>query len=567
MLRGITWHPPSNHASGMVTRPLCLLHLISVRTGLVRTRCYYILCDKASFTQDVGTLICISDDCRSTRKIGQNLGTGEFHLSLTETVSGRSRHQTVGLFLGPAIALTMMLSSAPDGLSDAAWRTAAIGVLMAVWWATEAVPIAVTALLPLVLFPLLGVAKIQETAAPYSNKVIYLFLGGFIVAFAMQRWNLHKRIALSVLQHAGGSGRSLVGGFMLASALLSMWVMNTSTTMMLLPIAVSIITVIHKSVSHLNQEERENFQYSLLLGVAYGATIGGISTLVGTAPNAMLAAFMKDNYATDIDFSSWMLVGVPLSAAMLPLAWLALTRWVFKVDFKTSDEGRAALRNMKDEMGRITAPEIRVAIVFACMAFLWIFRPLIVKATGLTNLDDSGIAMAGAVALFLIPSGDKTDPLLLRWHYAEKLPWSVLILFGGGLTLAGAVSSTGLAVWLGSGLQGIGTLPVMLVVIATATMIIFLTELTSNVATTVTFLPVVGAIAIEAGIDPIVLTVPVTLAASCAFMLPVATPPNAIVFGSGLLTIPKMARAGFLLNLIGIVLVSFAAVFLAPRFL
>jgi solute carrier family 13 (sodium-dependent dicarboxylate transporter), member 2/3/5 len=488
-------------------------------------------------------------------------------LSLSESVSGRSRHQVVGLFLGPAIALTMMLAGAPDALTNAAWNTAALGVLMAVWWATEAVPIAVTALLPLVLFPLLGVATIQDTAAPYANKVIYLFLGGFIVAFAMQRWNLHKRIALSVLQHAGGSGRSLVGGFMLASALLSMWVMNTSTTMMLLPIAVSIITVIHKSVSELDQTERENFQYSLLLGVAYGATIGGISTLVGTAPNAMLAAFMKDTYDTEIDFSSWMLVGLPLSAAMLPMAWLALTRWVFKVDFKTSDEGRAALRNMKDEMGRITPPEIRVAIVFTCMALLWIFRPLIVKTTGLTNLDDSGIAMAGAVALFLIPSGDKTDPLLLRWHYAEKLPWSVLILFGGGLTLAGAVSNTGLAVWLGSGLQGIGTLPVMLVVIATATMIIFLTELTSNVATTVTFLPVVGAIGIEAGIDPIVLTVPVTLAASCAFMLPVATPPNAIVFGSGLLTIPKMARAGLVLNLIGIVLVSLAAVFLAPRFL
>jgi solute carrier family 13 (sodium-dependent dicarboxylate transporter), member 2/3/5 len=474
--------------------------------------------------------------------------TRESSLSLSESVSGRSRHQVVGLFLGPAIALTMMLAGAPDALTNAAWNTAALGVLMAVWWATEAVPIAVTALLPLVLFPLLGVATIQDTAAPYANKVIYLFLGGFIVAFAMQRWNLHKRIALSVLQHAGGSGRSLVGGFMLASALLSMWVMNTSTTMMLLPIAVSIITVIHKSVSELDQTERENFQYSLLLGVAYGATIGGISTLVGTAPNAMLAAFMKDTYDTEIDFSSWMLVGLPLSAAMLPMAWLALTRWVFKVDFKTSDEGRAALRNMKDEMGRI-------------------FRPLIVKTTGLTNLDDSGIAMAGAVALFLIPSGDKTDPLLLRWHYAEKLPWSVLILFGGGLTLAGAVSNTGLAVWLGSGLQGIGTLPVMLVVIATATMIIFLTELTSNVATTVTFLPVVGAIGIEAGIDPIVLTVPVTLAASCAFMLPVATPPNAIVFGSGLLTIPKMARAGLVLNLIGIVLVSLAAVFLAPRFL
>lgn len=461
----------------------------------------------------------------------------------------------------------MLISGAPEGLTDPAWRTASMGVLMAVWWATEAVPIAVTALLPLVVFPLLDIATIHDTARPYSNKVIFLFLGGFIVAFAMARWNLHRRIALTVLQYTGGNGRSLVGGFMLASAVISMWVMNTSTTMMLLPIAVSIITVIHKSVKGLDQSARENFQYSLLLGVAYGATIGGISTLVGTAPNAMLAAFMQENYGTEIDFARWMLVGVPLSTVMLPLAWLALTRWVFKVDFVTSDEGRAELRRMHDEMGHISVPEIRVAIIFVCMATLWVTRPLLTNLPGLAVIDDSGIAMAGAIALFLVPSGAREDPLLLRWKYAEQLPWSVLILFGGGLTLASAVTHTGLAQWLGSNLQAVGTLPLFMIVIAAATMIIFLTELTSNIATTATFLPVVGAIAIESGFDPIALTVPVTLAASCAFMLPVATPPNAIVFGSGLLTIPKMARAGLALNLIGIVLVSIVALTLAPKFL
>ena len=354
---------------------------------------------------------------------------------------------------------------------------------------------------------------------------------------------------------------------MLASAVISMWVMNTSTTMMLLPIAVSIITVIHATVSELDDKAREDFQYSLLLGVAYGATIGGIATLVGTAPNAMLAAFMQENYGTEIDFANWMLVGLPLSAVMLPLAWLALTRWVFKVDFHTSREGLAELRNMKESMGRITVPEKRVAIVFILMALLWVFRPLLTQVPGLAALDDSGIAMAGAVALFLVPSGSKEDPLLLRWKYAEQLPWSVLLLFGGGLTLASAVTNTGLAQWLGGNLQAVGTLPLFMIVVAAATMIIFLTELTSNIATTATFLPVVGAIALESGFDPIVLTVPITLAASCAFMLPVATPPNAIVFGSGLLTIPKMARAGFALNLIGIILVSTAALTLAPRFL
>jgi len=485
----------------------------------------------------------------------------------TKSQLGRSTHQRVGLFLGPALAIIMLISGAPEGLTDPAWRTASMGVLMAVWWATEAVPIAVTALLPLVVFPLLDIATIHDTARPYSNKVIFLFLGGFIVAFAMARWNLHRRIALTVLQYTGGNGRSLVGGFMLASAVISMWVMNTSTTMMLLPIAVSIITVIHKSVKGLDQSARENFQYSLLLGVAYGATIGGISTLVGTAPNAMLAAFMQENYGTEIDFARWMLVGVPLSTVMLPLAWLALTRWVFKVDFVTSDEGRAELRRMHDEMGHISVPEIRVAIIFVCMATLWVTRPLLTNLPGLAVIDDSGIAMAGAIALFLVPSGAREDPLLLRWKYAEQLPWSVLILFGGGLTLASAVTHTGLAQWLGSNLQAVGTLPLFMIVIAAATMIIFLTELTSNIATTATFLPVVGAIAIESGFDPIALTVPVTLAASCAFMLPVATPPNAIVFGSGLLTIPKMARAGLALNLIGIVLVSIVALTLAPKFL
>ncbi len=467
----------------------------------------------------------------------------------------------------------MIVIGGPEALSEEAWLTAAIGLLMAIWWATEAIPIAATALLPIILFPLLEVRELTETVVPYSNKTLYLFLGGFIIAFAMQRWNLHRRIALNILQVAGGNGRSLVGGFMLASASLSMWVMNTSTTMMLLPIAVSIITVIHKTVQELDDTARVHFQYSLLLGVAYGATIGGIATLVGTAPNAILKGFMEQEYGISIDFASWMMVGLPLSAAMLPLAWLALTRLVFKVDFHTSPEGRAELRRMKEDMDGITVPEKRVAIVFVCVAVLWIFGDYFAAIPGLSVLapiggaDDSIIAMLGAAALFILPSGDSRDPILLRWKYAEQLPWGVLILFGGGLSLASAVSGTGLAEWIGTSLQTVGTLPLFLLIMITATLIIFLTELTSNIATTSTFLPVVAAIAFESGLDPIQVTVPVTLAASCAFMLPVATPPNAIVFGSGLLTIPKMMRAGLALNIIGIFLVSAAAYFLAPRFL
>ncbi len=480
------------------------------------------------------------------------------------SIEGRATYQKIGLLLGPVVALIMLLSDAPEGLGEAGWATAACGILMAIWWATEAVPIAVTALLPLVAFPLLGITTIQDTAAPYANKVIFLFLGGFIVAYTMQRWNLHRRIALNVLQMFGSNGRSLVAGFLFTSAVISMWVMNTSTTMMLLPIAISIISVIHKSVRSLDDKARNDFQYALLLGVAYGATIGGMATLVGTLPNAALAGFMLETYDTEIDFSRWMMIGVPLAIVMLPLAWLALTRWAFTVDFETSGEGKAALKQMRDELGGMTVPEIRVAIVFSILVVAWVGRPMFSMLPGLSALDDSGIAMAGAIALFLIPSGDKTDPLLIRWQYVERLPWNVLLLFGGGLTLASAVSKSGLAEWIGNSLQGLTALPLVGLVIIVASMIILLTEFTSNTATTVTFLPIVGAVAVAASIDPIVLAVPVTLAASCAFMLPVATPPNAIVFGSGMLTIPKMIRAGIVLNIIGIIVVSLAAIFLAP---
>ena len=476
-------------------------------------------------------------------------------------------HQRIGLFLGPFIAVGMTFMDIPEGMSAVAFKVAIMGILMAIWWATEAVPIAVTAMLPLVLFPLFGVSSIQEAATPFANKVIYLFLGGFIVAFAMQRWNLHKRIALTILQYVGGDGKSLVAGFMFVSAALSMWVMNTSTTMMLLPIAISVITVINSTNKHISDRESEDFQYSILLGIAYASTIGGMSTLVGTAPNAMMAAFLFETYEIQVNFSEWMLIGVPLSFVMVPLAWLSLTKWVFHVNFKTNHSGQESLRIMKNDLGVISKPEIRVGIVFLLMALAWILRPLLIKISFLSDLDDSSIAMAGAILLFIIPSGDKEDPLLLRWEHLSSLPWSILILFGGGLSLATAVSNSGLAEWIGSNLSSVGSLPLPLLVMSIAMMIIFLTELTSNIATTATFLPVIGAIAIEMGINPIILAAPVTLAASCAFMLPVATPPNAIVFGSGLLRIPRMIRAGIALNIIGIIIVTTLSITLVPYIL
>ena len=480
---------------------------------------------------------------------------------------GRSRHQRIGLVLGPLVAIAMLVSDPPTGLPVAGWATAAIAVWMAIWWATEAIPIAATALLPLACFPMVGAVGMADTAAPYANKVIYLFLGGFVVAFAMQRWNLHRRIALNVLQHTGGSGRLLVGGFLFASALISMWVMNTSTAMMLTPVAISVITVIHSSIRTLDDRARDGFQNALLLAVAYGSTIGGMTTLVGTLPNAMFAAFMLESYGSTINFANWMMIGIPLAILLLPICWLALTRWAFDVSFETSGEGKAELRRLREELGPISAPETRIAIVAGIMVVLWVGRPFWIQLPGLSALDDSGIAIAGAIAMFVIPSGNKDDPVLLTWKYAEQLPWGVILLFGGGLSLANAFVVTGLAEWIGHTLQVIGTLPLLVIVASITALIIFLTELTSNTATTATFLPIVGAVAIEAGYDPIVLAVPVTLAASCAFMLPVATPPNAIVFGSGLLTIPKMMRAGLAINIAGIAVVTFAAMVLAPRFL
>ena len=472
-----------------------------------------------------------------------------------------------GFGLGVALAFLVLAVPAPEGLSIEGQRTAAIFLLMGAWWATEAVPVAVTALVPLALFPLLGIVDIQNAADPYANKTIYLFFGGFLMATAIQKWDLHKRIALFVLQNAGSNGASLIFGFMLTAALISMWVMNTATTIMLLPIGLAVITVVKSTVKYLSDEEIEAFQLALLLGIAYGATIGGMSTLIGTGPNGMLAAFMADNYNLDISFVDWMKVGVPLSAVMLPCSWLILTKVIFKVNFETSSETKELLSSMKEELGELKGPELKVLIIFFITALAWMFRTVLDNFSFLNGLSDAGIAMVSALFLFLVPSGnrDKKGPLL-EWKDAqENVPWGLLVLFGGGLSLANAVQATGLAIWMGSLIpQGVSLALIMILVVA---LIIFLTELTSNMATTATFLPVVAAIALQSNFDPLLVTAAVALAASCAFMLPVATPPNAIVFGSGLIRVPQMAKAGFLINILGITVVSLVAVFSVPYFL
>ncbi len=475
--------------------------------------------------------------------------------------------ENFGFLLGVTAAAVVMLLPTPEGLSLEAHKTAALFLLMGIWWATEAVPVAVTALVPLALFPMLGIVDIQSAANPYANKTIYLFFGGFLIATAIQKWDLHKRIALFVLEYAGSNGASLILGFMLTAAVISMWVMNTATTIMLLPIGLAVITVVKETVKGLSEKEMESFQLALLLGIAYGATIGGMSTLIGTGPNGMLAAFMGDNYNLDISFVDWMKVGVPLSAVMLPCSWLILTRVIFKVEFETSQETKDLLSSMKQELGKFDGAEFKVFVVFVLTAATWMLRTVLDDINGLEGLSDAGIAMISALFLFLLPSGNKEKKgALLEWKDAqENVPWGLLVLFGGGLSLANAVQATGLAVWMGNLIpQGIS---IVLIVILVVTMIIFLTELTSNMATTATFLPVVAAIAIQSDFNPLLVTAAVALAASCAFMLPVATPPNAIVFGSGLIRVPQMARAGFLINVLGILVVSFVAAVSVPYFL
>ena len=473
--------------------------------------------------------------------------------------------KSVGFFVGIIASLVVLFLPESDGLAPEAQRAAAIFVLMGIWWATEAVPIAITALIPLVFFPLLGVASIEATAAPYANKNIFLFLGGFFLSLAIQKCNLHKRIALTILKFTGTRGKSIIAGFMVSSCLLSMWIMNTSTTIMLLPIGLAIIAVVKESMTELSELEKLNFQVALLLGIAYAANIGGIATLIGTAPNMALNGFMEEQYNVSISFLDWMKVGVPVSLTLLPLAWLSLTRVSFPVNFQTSEQTQATIINMRHSLGEIKTSEKRVLFIFLFTAFLWVTRGQINNIPGLEGLSDPGIAMLCGLALFLTPSGS-TSENLLEWKDAERgVPWGVLLLFGGGLSLAAAAQSTGLAAWIG-GLMPVG-LSIVLLVFMFTSLIIFLTELTSNLATTATFLPIVAIIATQFGFDPILLTASIAIAASCAFMLPVATPPNAIVFGSELIKVPQMMRAGIVLNVISIVIVSLASIYLVPKFL
>ncbi len=342
-------------------------------------------------------------------------------------------YQTIGQILGPLIFLLLMsVGGAQSFMPETAWRTAAVGLWMAIWWATEAVPVPVTAFLPLVTFDVLGIASIKETASQYAHPIIYLFLGAFILALAVERWNLHKRIALLILMRTGTNGRRLVGGFMLVSAFLSMWVSNTSTTMMLLPIALSVAGVVLDNVDDLSDRQKSDFRTALLLGLAFAASIGGLATLIGTPTNALFVAVMRETYGIEISFLAWMFVGIPLSAVLLPLAWYALTHWIYVVKIPASQSAQSHLSQLNKEIGTMTAAEKRVAVTFLLVIVGWILREPVSSLFDIEGLSDTAIAMTGALILFVLPSGDEGQSRLMIWSNVDRLPWGVLILFGGG---------------------------------------------------------------------------------------------------------------------------------------
>ncbi len=463
-------------------------------------------------------------------------------------LSGRGRIR--GMVAGLAAMATMLVVPAPAGMPAEAWLVAAVAVLMASWWISEAVPLPVTALIPIVLFPLLGIAPLAKAAAPYADPVMFLFLGGFLLGIGLERRNLHKRAGLHAILFIGTSPRRLVGGFLVATAALSMWVSNSATAVIMLPVATAVLGLFafHCRVDVVSQR---NLGAAVMLAVAYGASIGGLGTLIGTPPNALLAAYMEREHGVTIGFAQWMLIGLPMVFAMIAITWPLLVR-LHPISAGAVDAG-PAIRVELQSLGPMGSAERRVAAVFLVTALAWVARPL--YGAYVPGLDDSVIAILGALCLFVIPSGEGDGGRLIGWEDTRALPWGILILFGGGLSLAGAISSSGLAAWLGGAMAGLGSLPVLAVVAAATLGMIFLTELTSNTASAATFLPVGGAIALGIGIEPALLAVPLALAASCAFMLPVATPPNAIVFASGAVTIGQMARAGLWINLLGTVVI------------
>lgn len=514
---------------------------------------------------------------------------------MTERINPYNLRQLTGLILGLLLFILVLLLPAPQGMTPLAQRMAAVALLMATWWITEAVPIPITALLPLVFFPALGIMSTDEAAPNYTNDKVFLFLGGFLIAAAMVKWNLHKRIALHTIKLIGTSPSRMVLGFMVATAFLSMWISNTATTMMMLPIAMAVVHKLGEGSTHLGQggaeserKLRHSFGVALMLGIAHAASIGGIGTLIGTPPNVVFAGMLDRLYsgAPEVTFSQWLMVGFPVVVTMIPFSWLIIVRcapYQRLHEFSFKSGGGDVIRDELKQLGPLKGGESKIATVFAATALLWLFRSPInvgfgtipgwAPAYGYPDFwSDGTVAVLMGILLFLLPAdiksfsltADRRRNFVLDWRTAqENVPWGILLLFGGGFALAHGFKISGLSLWIGKNLEFLGGFPILLVIIVVCLLMTFLTEMTSNTATTTLMIPILAVVSVELGQHPFLLMIPAAMSASCAFMLPVATPANAIVFGSGWVTIPRMSRSGVALNFLGVVVVTTAVLLLA----
>jgi solute carrier family 13 (sodium-dependent dicarboxylate transporter), member 2/3/5 len=463
-----------------------------------------------------------------------------------------------GLFLGPLLFILFSnLSGA--GLNPEAWKVLSIAAWMITWWISEAVPIPVTALLPLFIFPIIGVLPIMESAAPYASPIIFLFMGGFMIGLAMKKRRLHERIALHLIQLTGTHANGIILGFMIATAFLSMWISNTAATVMMLPVAISVIALIrnNKNPVQFNEKDHHRFALTLLLGIAYSANIGGTATIVGTPPNAVLVGYLKQMYDYDLTFSRWLLLGIPVSATLLFITYLLLTRVLFPNRLGNMGNSAELIGNKLKALGKPSRAERMVMLLFLLTAFAWILRQPINYYLD-TNLNDTMIAMIGGLSMFVFPVSIRKMEFIMDWEDTKDLPWGILILFGGGLCLAKGMEISGIIQVIGDNIASYGNIQIWIVVILLTGTVLFMTELMSNVALVTIFIPVVMGIADGLGMSPLYLAIPVTLASSCAFMMPISTPPNAIVFSSGKIKMRQMMKAGVWLNLISIIILWLA---------
>ncbi len=467
----------------------------------------------------------------------------------------------LGLVIGPLLFLIILLLTPFEGLSEQGHAVLATTIWIAVWWVTEAIPIAATALLPIVLFPLTGGMNLASTTASFGHKYVFLYLGGFLIAIGIEKWNLHRRIALTIIAFIGSDIRKIILGFMIATAFLSMWISNTATSVMMLPIGLAIIKQL-KDNPDTDEDENLIFGKALMLGIAYSASIGGIATLIGTPPNLVLAGIIESTYGYEITFLEWFQFGLPVALLLLIFCWYYLTRIAYKFKQVDFPGGLKEIQRLKSNLGIISKEEKRVGFVFILAALCWISRSFILQPL-FPGIDDTIIAILFGITLFIIPSKNNKEPLL-NWKDTLNLPWGIILLFGGGMALAKAFDESGLALWLGNLMTEFGGFPFFILLLLLITAVNFLTEITSNLATTAMLLPVLAPLALEVGVHPFGLMVGAAVAASCAYMLPVATPPNAVVFGSGYLRIPDMVSKGIVLNLFSILVISIMVYFLLP---